>query len=1633
MAHVHYKFSSKLSYDTLVFDGPHTTLSELKREIMCKEKLRAGNCDLHITNAQTKEEYTVDDDVIPKGSSVIVRRIPTIGARPSSKSKANNIERSDVQLPRASGPSRAVDDQNSTLSLFSKMTNLADVDVPEEDKLKVMMSQSVCDSMNLTKKPGNLPESYTCYRCGLSGHHIRNCPTIGQNPSAETPVKIKKSTGIPRSFMVEVDDPGMKGAMLTSCGRYAIPVIDAEAYAIGKKEKPLFSVQESESEEDPIPDELLCLICRDLLCDSVVIPCCGNSYCDDCIRTALLDSEDHVCPTCGQSDVSPDTLIANKFLRQAVNTFKKERGYASRKQPATSQSQNLNPTPKPVPTLPPLSRHGRQQRPQRSHLRQQESLRVHPEAAKTPPLSQVCVDPPTATCPVSAHGTASLSAQSVHDSQEIAVKEDSPSSHDSSKDQITSPSQLTPPESKVNSSSVAERPQAVSMDQEMPSSSSGHSKPSTSLDNSSSSAGCTTGNWNEPIKQQQQQQQPTPPSPFPLSVFHTNLPPPGYPAATPIWTPTVPQGSSITSLCSSAPAVHKEWYGNQIKERPSHRTSRNRCSSSHSKSKSSQSFSHSSSRSESRSRSRSKDRSRHRCSNSRRRDHYSRSSCSYTFGYKRSHSPTPSSSSSPRSGYQSKSRRDHRRSRHDSKSSSSSSRRRADRSRRDPAGTHLRAEQKKQSSSLELDRERYMQWKKEYTEWCEKYLSSYVSHFHQLPFAPLLGPPPACPQWEEKDETNRSQASSSHHQTQERHATRRDGQSSSSDSSSCSSSSPSHSSSENHSTPFQSPSRSSLSHKNSSCRSPPSQSSNDGLSAQSEDRNQTGTHESSTANNSGLPVTHMKRTEGVDDRPPTQKSVEESDLLNHEQKETKTQEVERRERSSSPAAAADSKAESQDNKSLKTEIPISGSEVSNTRDALESSLQLPTPGKSRDKNHERKAKKEKNLEKEKVARTDKDSQSGRVEDGQHSVKPSEEADLVATDKKESSESRRGHDTRSARNRRCTDRERNDRERSPAVKHQSSKCHKTETSQDPESRRSESPKPLERKKQKKESTLLWTKEDIWEKGIKVKPQKKINININLDVKRKDESIDQQDLSNLESIKEKTRENTEHVLIEEETFNQAQSEMEANGKTETGREEKTEEATKPEEAIWDQTFFTNASIEMLNQPMFGDENEDLSLWHCALKSAEEMDDITEAETVSISHQDQVMEELISSLQTEEENPFKKNGGETTMEETNAWGEDSNAPTPQTSKNEIQHEPLTTADSHVNPAVDRCGAEESQERRSLPEKSQGRAADGQNEQVLMQVFRSKREREEEEEQDEGEVGVHTDTPPVALSQPALTVNIRPTETGDGQQEQRSAEMGRDQDRVMAMGKDQEAQRHCNLSASKRDVSPSSGKDQTSSPLYSHRDHNQDRERRTEEERKTSKEHKREKEKVRNRDREVERSSSSSAQKRKHSSSHSSTSHNRERGASHRSSSSIASRHSSTGRRSADLPDHNPKKSLRDTSPAWKSSHQDPSRTYRHQPRSAGTHHSSPPVSHRHSKDRDLLPLESSAESADRGWMQSKNRNESKTEKKEREPNKVDKTKIDGKSRRDHRDISEPERVRKREEDVFYQRDGTTKVGKR
>lgn len=84
-------------------------------------------------------------------------------------------------------------------------------------------------------------------------------------------MEIKKSTGIPHSFLVPVEGPQVPGAMMTSNGQYAVPALDLQAYT--QKQMSVAPVQETKPE---IPDDLLCSICTDLLTDAVMIPCCGK-------------------------------------------------------------------------------------------------------------------------------------------------------------------------------------------------------------------------------------------------------------------------------------------------------------------------------------------------------------------------------------------------------------------------------------------------------------------------------------------------------------------------------------------------------------------------------------------------------------------------------------------------------------------------------------------------------------------------------------------------------------------------------------------------------------------------------------------------------------------------------------------------------------------------------------------------------------------------------------------------------------------------------------------------------------------------------------------------------------------------------------------------------------------------------------------------------------------------------------------------------------------------------------------------------------------------------------------------------------------------------------------------------------
>ncbi|XP_026468262.1 E3 ubiquitin-protein ligase RBBP6-like isoform X2 [Ctenocephalides felis] len=301
---VHYKFKSALEYDTITFDGLHISVKDLKKSILHQKRIgKTFDFDLQVTNAQTKEVYTDDNVLIPKNTSLIIARIPVSQTQKKSWDFASQPNASGVIIPSA----RPAD--NEAVADLSKMVG------SEEDKIKAMISQSTMDydpsnyqKVRGANQQGEVPPNYRCFKCHMAGHWIKNCPMTSGAETAD----IKRNTGIPRSFIVE-----------KPIGGYGQPVINPEK---SPSPDPIKQTTVVENKVE-IPEDLQCMICKDLLSDAVMIPCCGSSFCDECIRLTLMESEDHECPDCKDKDISPVTMIPNRFLRNSVQAFKLETGY----------------------------------------------------------------------------------------------------------------------------------------------------------------------------------------------------------------------------------------------------------------------------------------------------------------------------------------------------------------------------------------------------------------------------------------------------------------------------------------------------------------------------------------------------------------------------------------------------------------------------------------------------------------------------------------------------------------------------------------------------------------------------------------------------------------------------------------------------------------------------------------------------------------------------------------------------------------------------------------------------------------------------------------------------------------------------------------------------------------------------------------------------------------------------------------------------------------------------------------------------------------------------------------------------------------------------------------------------------
>ncbi|XP_063447177.1 E3 ubiquitin-protein ligase RBBP6-like [Mytilus trossulus] len=359
MACIHYKFKNSLDFDSITFDGLHISVKDLKESIMHRKKLNDTDMDLLIINALNAKAYKDEDEMIPKNASVIVARIPKSDA---PKSKGPKTLKAYIEDPKP-GPQVKLPDPVINKDNLAEIADLVTAVGSEEDKIKAMMSQSTkdFDPANYQKKlPIGTPSpSYICFKCNKPGHFIHNCPnaaanteTTGSPKTTEVnDIRMKRPTGIPHTFLT-VAKKSEPGAMSLGGGRFAVPTIDQQAFKKGKKERPPFlpALPEEKREDVSVPSELTCLLCKDLLTDAVVIPCCGNSYCDECIRNHLVEDDDHKCPTCHEENVSPDKLIINKSLRVSVNNFKNETLYQK-----PEKQRSPSPPPPPPPRITPTT------------------------------------------------------------------------------------------------------------------------------------------------------------------------------------------------------------------------------------------------------------------------------------------------------------------------------------------------------------------------------------------------------------------------------------------------------------------------------------------------------------------------------------------------------------------------------------------------------------------------------------------------------------------------------------------------------------------------------------------------------------------------------------------------------------------------------------------------------------------------------------------------------------------------------------------------------------------------------------------------------------------------------------------------------------------------------------------------------------------------------------------------------------------------------------------------------------------------------------------------------------------------------------------------------------------------------
>ena len=363
---VFFKFKSSKEPQRITFDGTGITVFELKREIIAVSGLGDGtDFDLFIYPEDSPTiEYEDDTTIIPRLSSVVARRLPA--SRPGAGRAARYVSgRAPVRAKaRRPSPPRAVVSITPASAPRTEKEReeafLEESGQAWEQQKEAMSHAKPVFRNNRPTKPipdRDLPAGYVCYRCNQKGHWIQACPT-NNDPNFKAAPPIKRTTGIPRSFLRTIEKPTgddaekQRGVMMNADGEYVVAEPDRKAWE-KFQEKAKASAAQAETahagQKEIQERGMECPLDKQLFVDPVKTPCCGKTYCYLCIDNALAEG-DLVCPNpeCGKDSVLIDELAPATDMVEKIRAFETEKAQekAAKEQQAKEEAAKSPKSPK---------------------------------------------------------------------------------------------------------------------------------------------------------------------------------------------------------------------------------------------------------------------------------------------------------------------------------------------------------------------------------------------------------------------------------------------------------------------------------------------------------------------------------------------------------------------------------------------------------------------------------------------------------------------------------------------------------------------------------------------------------------------------------------------------------------------------------------------------------------------------------------------------------------------------------------------------------------------------------------------------------------------------------------------------------------------------------------------------------------------------------------------------------------------------------------------------------------------------------------------------------------------------------------------------------------------------------------